>query len=251
MALTAQQQTALRAVPQGQRAAFQQAYEADNARRTTGQAAVVGSGQPGSNPIGTGGAGSYYDIDPTGAQRTRVTPNLLPQEAQINADQARLTSELGSANRTKEMELAARLQADAETRRISNLSQISSAGGGGARVEHPAMADGAETAARNAAFARAKEQAGQTALATLKSIRGLSEDRGLMGSSIEASQFGGALGDAAGDINDFTREQYIQDLDRAGRISDLSYTGDIQQRGQDMQKLQSILSMISASGTAY
>src|SRR3990167_7770732 len=71
------------------------------------------------------------------------------------------------------------------------------------------------SAARNAIFARAKDQAGQTARAALTGLQGEMAGRGLLGSGIEGSEMANIIGQAAGGVNEVTREQAIQDaLDR-------------------------------------
>ena len=102
-----------------------------------------------------------------------------------------------------------------------------------------------EQAVRGAAFARAKEFAGQNALAALKSIQGLTADRGLMGSTYEGNLLGDVVGGAVGQLGDYGREQYIQDVNRAGDIADMQYQGNITQRGQDIARQQAILSLLN------
>lgn len=105
---------------------------------------------------------------------------------------------------------------------------------------------GDETAARASAFARAKEQAGQTAGAAVNSLQDLYAGQGLSGSTMEAAQVGGQVGGAATNVNDFTREQYIQDLNRARDIANTKYAGGIQQRGQNMNLSQSLIGLANA-----
>ena len=109
-----------------------------------------------------------------------------------------------------------------------------------------------EQGARSAAFARAKEFAGNNALAALKSVQGLTADRGLTGSTYEAGLLGDVIGGAAGQLGDYGREQYIQDLNRSADISDMQYQGnlaqraqDVTQRGQDIARQQALLSLLN------
>ena len=101
-----------------------------------------------------------------------------------------------------------------------------------------------EQAARDSAFARAKEKAGQTARASMSSLQDVAAERGLMGSSVEAAQSGALVGGAAGDIGEFLREQAIQEAGAATGRADLEYKGNLQQRQQDMSQKQALLSLL-------
>ena len=105
-----------------------------------------------------------------------------------------------------------------------------------------------EEAARGAAFARAKEQAGQTARASLSALEDVSAERGLMGSTLEASEQGRVAGGARADIQDFTREQLMQDLDRSREVANMTYQGGITQRGQDLSRQQALLGLLAGRG---
>lgn len=142
-----------------------------------------------------------------------------------------------------DMKYQAQLQADAEARRLGYLSKVTGANpqvGGGA----PAYD---ETAARAAAFARAKEQAGGTALASLRALQEVMANSGKMGSSQEAQGEEAIAGGAAGSVNDFTREQLMQDLNRAAQVGDRNYQGAITQRGQNLSMVPSLMGLITAS----
>ena len=125
------------------------------------------------------------------------------------------------------------------------------------------------SAARNAIFARAKDQAGQTARAALTGLQGEMAGRGLLGSGIEGSEMANIIGQAAGGVNEVTREQAIQDALAAARAGEVGYQGSITQRGQDLtargqnlsardadaarraQSIQGLLSVINSSGMLY
>ena len=74
---------------------------------------------------------------------------------------------------------------------------------------------------------------------------------GKQGSTVEGGMLSNVVGGARSEVNDFTRDQLISDLNRASGISDRNYQGDITQRGQDLSRQQSLLSMLTASGTVY
>jgi hypothetical protein len=106
-----------------------------------------------------------------------------------------------------------------------------------------------EQAARAAAFARAKEQSGGTALSAMKGLQDSMSARGLSGSTGRGLEGGGindVLSGAAGGVNDFTREQLIQDLNRYSGIADRTYAGDITQRGQDIDARKAIIGLLNS-----
>ncbi len=106
----------------------------------------------------------------------------------------------------------------------------------------------AENAARAAAFGRAKDQAGQVARSGVDATSNEMALRGLAGSGIEGSALGSVIGGSAGQLGDFTREQLIQDLDRARQVADMQYQGNITQRGQNMGLSPAILGLIGSRG---
>lgn len=145
----------------------------------------------------------------------------------------------------------ARQQADAESRRLSYLQTLG-IGNAPPEVGGPSggMTEG-ESAARSAAFARAKEQAGQTAAASVEALKNVMAGSGRAGSSMEAEGLADVVSGARGEVNEFTRDQLIMDLARAAELADTQYQGRITQRGQNMSMTPSILGMLTASGTAY
>lgn len=119
------------------------------------------------------------------------------------------------------------------------------------QVQHgSAGMQGNEAGARAAAFARAKEQAGRTANSALASLKGMFEDSGTMGSTMEAARAGQILGGAGAGVNQFTRDQMISDLARAAEIEDTQYAGNLTQRGQDNQMKQALLALMNG-GALY
>lgn len=160
---------------------------------------------------------------------TRISPGAYDQQEQTRLEWA--------------------LRGDEANRRFQMLQGLfNSQGGPGAQVQYGQGGD--ETAARNAAFARAKEQAGQTGRSAMMALQSNMADRGMTGSSVEAGLMGGAIGDAANSVGDFTREQLMQDLARQRHISDTVYQGNITQRGQDMSKNQMLLGLLTG-GSLY
>lgn len=155
----------------------------------------------------------------------------------------------------------AELQAQAESRRtaaaqplIDRLLGDAATGGEGAVAGAPPAPGGIgsqESAARSAAFSRAKEQAGQTALASMQALHDVMANSGRMGSSMEAQGEASIIGGAGSDVNDFTRDQMMLDLDRAGEIEDRNFAAAQSKRGQAVSMLPSILGLMGGSGTAY
>jgi len=179
-----------------------------------------------------------YSPDPTQQQFGEGGPMSVQFGQQVTGSSA-----IGddAYNEQQRMLLADKLSRD----RMASLSGMM--GDTAARVQMPGGPD--ETAARSAAFARAKEQAGSTARSALMSLQGAIDERGMTGSSVEAGQAGGVIGGAANSVGDFTREQLIQDLNRASQIADMRYQGDITQRGQDMNRTQTLMGLMA--GAAY
>ena len=200
--------------------------------------------------VGTPGASPYVPEEAT-AQRQRETTRL-GQQTGIEG-QSRLGKEqagYGTAATTQAGEIAsgarqqeAELQAGAETRRFNQFSPYfqslfgSAGGGGGAAIpprEQYGMGGQAD-AARAAAFARAKDQAGNISRASLTGLQNAMGARGISGSGIELGQMGEIIGGAGRELGEVNREQLIQDLAAAQHGADVQYTGGIEQRGQDIQ----------------
>ena len=170
----------------------------------------------------------------------------------LSADRARMELEAEYAQRalanqagiqSQQMKDSAALQAEAEARRLGYMPQIMaqlpgmvSRGGGGP--------DPNEAAARAAAFARAKEQAGGTALSALRALNNQSAERGQTGSSMERGMIGNVVGDAASQVNEYSRDQLMADLQRAAQLSDMEYQGNITQRGQNMALTPAMLALV-------
>lgn len=171
--------------------------------------------------------------------------NAVSQQANEQQQMLMLQNQLAQQQMQQEQAFA-RESAGSRMNAIERLGAAPQA----AQVQHPSagMQGGNEAGARAAAFARAKELAGQNALAALESVNSFSEGRGLMGSTVEGNLMGDVLGGAQGDVDDFIREQLISDLNRSANVADMQYQGGIQQRGQDMNKQQALLGLLAAGG---
>ena len=133
-------------------------------------------------------------------------------------------------------------------RRLATFRSLS--GGGGSSAEDGnILAD--EQAARAAAFARAKDQAGQTARASLDALRSVMGERGILGGGMEGAGIASIIGGAQGELGEQGRMQAMSDVERAGQIADRNYAGGLTRRGQDISRKNSLLGIISSSGRAY
>lgn len=219
---------------------------------------VSATGGSTAGPAGGGGGGGVYVPNPDGSgpmltqagyENERSQTSAQGSQSAQQAAQIKAASEAAAAADAAhrgDMELAARLQAQAEQTRMGFVSQVA-----GNTAPHVGATSGPapdETAARAAAFARAKDQAGMTANAALEGLRAATTSRGVNGSTIEGEGLARIIGGGAGEVNRYTTDQLMSDLNRTADISDRNYQGDITQRGQDMSQLASLLGLITASG---
>lgn len=155
-------------------------------------------------------------------------------------------------------EQARRTAAEADARRLSTLKSLMGAYGGAGREDAPGTVqhrglgvDGDEAAARAAAFARAKDQSGQINRGAVESLRSLYAGSGNVGAQRQGLE--NIVASGAADLNEFTRDQLMADLEREADVSDLTYTGNITQRGQDINRPfnPQLQALISLMGTLY
>lgn len=107
------------------------------------------------------------------------------------------------------------------------------AGGSSAPASTPHIAPVDFTAANTAAFATAKDQAAQTARASLNSLAGELSARGMGGAGYEAGEIGKRVVTAADSIGAAGRAQAQHEADLGAQAASENYQGDIAQRGQD------------------
>jgi hypothetical protein len=88
--------------------------------------------------------------------------------------------------------------------------------------------------AQAAAFARAKDQVGQTASGALAGLRSSLGGRGMLGSGGESRGAAGVVNRGQGELGDVSRQQAIESADLAQRTAEFNYSGGVNQRGQDM-----------------
>ena len=176
---------------------------------------------------------------------TGGTPSLTQPGYEAQALQA-----LQQQGQSEYLNQRARLSDASFDKRLGALSGMIG-GAGQPWIQHGLGPEGQENAARAAAFARAKEQAGNTANAALASLKGLYEQSGTMGSTMEAAKAGQIIGGAGAGVNEFTREQLMADLARAADIADMQYQGGITQRGQNLGAQQALFALMNNAGVIY
>ena len=181
---------------------------------------------------------------------TNAAKTLAAQQAELEQQLAAQQFGFGTQSAAQagtilqdQTSLQARLQAEAEARRMNQFPQIlqglnSSIPQGGV--------GGDESAARAAAFARAKDQTGLIARSGTDAVASEMAARGLAGSGIEGSALGNVASTGVGQLGEVTREQLIQDLLRSGQVADRNYAGNLTMRGQNMASIPSLLGLISA-----
>ncbi len=105
-------------------------------------------------------------------------------------------------------------------------------GGPPARIGHM---EGPDTSAANAAaFARAKDQVGQTSRGALTGLAGAMAGRGTVGSGVEGRGQQNIIQAGMGQLGDVSRQQAITNAELAQKTGEINYQGDISQRGQDI-----------------
>lgn len=126
------------------------------------------------------------------------------------------------------------------------------AGSGGDTTASPTAGPNVnEQAARDAAFARAKEQSGLIARSSLEGLRNSLARRGISGGGYANMRTAEALAPAADQLQDFTREGLIQDYNRAGQIGDREAAAQLTREQMANQKQASLLGLLSSGGKLY
>lgn len=167
----------------------------------------------------------------------------LSQQAYEQQRQASQLNEFTRGGREQE----AGLQAAAEQRRLAMFSPFfdkftnmyQSGSGGVAPPPQVQNIDfggisGAENAAQAAAFARAKDKAGQIGRSATNALANVFGARGLSGSGLAVNQMGGVLGEQATQLGEVNREQAIQSANIARQRASELMQAQLAQRGQDV-----------------
>jgi len=226
------------------------AADAERARKAQEQQAIQQAGQLGLQPKGASLSGLGSAAGVTGNYSFGL-PTGIPSWAANTGSVASGGSEgggRGGGGSTDALALLRekdRLNREAEERAYKRFQEVS------ATTSPRATAAGIqadENAARAAAFARAKDQAGKVARSSLTSLREALATSGGLGSGYEAAATGGVLGGATGSLGDFTREQLIQDLDRSRQVSDRERAAGLTERGKGISRQQSLLGLSCSIG---
>lgn len=99
----------------------------------------------------------------------------------------------------------------------------------------PATVTGPDSkAATDAAMARAKDRVGLATRGALSGLQAQLGSRGMLGSGTESRATASVANQGLQELADVNREQTIKESDQAQRNAELAYTGQIQQRGQDI-----------------
>lgn len=176
-------------------------------------------------------------IDARGREDSRAQ-----QEIGARRDDIQLQSKL----RREEMEFGSGLRKNEFDRRAGVAKSMY--GETPAQVEYEGPIQGQEDAARSAAFARAKEMAAMNARASMAALEDVSAENGMMGSTMAAQERGRVVGGAQTDVSDFVRDEMIQNLGRARETANMRYQGGITQRGQNINRQNSLLGLLTGSG---
>lgn len=149
-------------------------------------------------------------------------------------------------------ELATRekYNAQADARRQASLQALMGSYGGS---QQPPTQGGHirydEQAARDNAFARAKDKAGQIARSSVNSLREMMG--GNLGGALEASRMAEVAGGAANQLGEFNRDQLMTDLNRASEISNRERAAGLTERGQNIDSMRTLMSLFSGGGRLY
>lgn len=192
----------------------------------------------------------------------QVAPTVMPKDALTDYDPY---GQNAFTPVQKATEAGAALKALAASSGLNLLgsssgSASSSGSGGGSGYGTVAMPD--TSAAMDATFARAKDQTGQNTRASLTALENELGASHMLGSGLEAGAKSNLIAKGGNGLNEVTREQAIQDALAKQRQAQMTYQGNITQRGQDInvaqqeatrnqQVMQGLLSAINSSGMLY
>lgn len=149
------------------------------------------------------------------------------------------------------------LAREAEARRLSQIQQLTGGGAQAPVTMGGGSAAGGGQAAREAAYARAKDIVGKQQRASLMALKDVAGEQGtyVAGGDNPAllSAESNLLANGANKMGDFNRQQLLSDLEAAKHAEDLAarqreveYQGAIQQRGQNMGQLPSLIGLLTA-----
>ena len=134
---------------------------------------------------------------------------------------------------------------------FSKGSTLMGGSGGSTPVQYGGADPQALQKAQEAEFARGKDRAGLISKSAITGLRDSMASRGTLGSGIEGEGTANILSGAAGGLGDLNREQTIQAAQGQTHAADQQFQGDLQQRAQQQQAIQSLMQMMSSYGRAY
>lgn len=244
------------------------AYTGGTSRNTSAIVPRAGTGRMIADPIGSasgvaggrtaGGsvatqANTNYNYDPyqvtgTGYSQAGDT-GLITQNAYESQQQSTLDAQQQAARDALQQQYALeqmnKKNAFDVDRRRSMLQEFSSIGG--TPLPTVQYDTAGQQAADNAAFARAKEMAGQNAQAAVQALKGAMDSRGMTGSTVEGQALSGVVGGAGQDISQFLTNQAMQTAEGNRRRAETQYQGNITQRGQDLDAQRAIYNLMMSA----
>lgn len=213
-----------------------------NKNTLTGGGVVAGPAQNmGPRPIDEGQVAYERQLEADKTMRDRNAAYASNAAAEgDNRDRANITFKFGMDQQA----------ADANQRRL--MDTLSMLGGpfgalfgqNGASAGHVGGGDADWEATLAAQMGRATDSALQAGESAQRGIREEMAQRGLTGSGLEADELAQAKLASAGQIGESGRQIATQRANRAASVADRNYSGNITQRGQDLQAAQSRWSLI-------
>lgn len=139
---------------------------------------------------------------------------------------------------------------------LGGLNGLVAPGGGTSGAVGPlAMPD--TSAADSASYNRTKDQVGQSSAGALRGLRESLGARGMLGSGLESRGTEQIAEAGLGQLGDVSRQQQIDNSNRAQHTAEVNYQGAITQRGQDISAAEAaaqrnqtvLLSLLKTLGT--
>ncbi len=207
-----------------------------------------GAGGPGDsamwqeNPLGQ--RFQWHPRDINGQGDTWQAVGQTPEQEEIQRHTADMREQDNAHNRQREEEnydqtLSRRYMIEDEARRRAMLKEdISTINTPGPTLARVPGGDSGDDEAAALAFGRAKDQAGLATRGLLKSVQHNAAVRGIGGSGIEGGASMEALSGGADRVANAGLQQAIAKAQRGHDVADRDYSGNIAQRGQDIQQQQ-------------
>jgi hypothetical protein len=166
------------------------------------------------------------------------------QGLQTSAQQAAAATQAsGQQFQSQLLNQQGELQAAADQRNLSALQGLIGAGSGGAggSPTDGGASAAQEDAARTAAFARAKDQAGLVGQSAMTALNNTMGARGLTGSGLAVNQAGGVINQGATMLGQQISDQAQSDVTNARQVASEQYQGGVTMRGQNLSALSGLM----------